>query len=178
MAAEFFIASDNLVQVNGLRDAATGNYVNDAEIKMSLFVESTFNPDNAAVTDETGGKVGVPATSHGLSADDYIRLEGTENYDGEYAIDSVEANKIIIVATYVAETLSGAEKIYTGVPNGTNLPVNYVDASDGNYEGVLPDTLKGIVERDWYCLFVEAIKDTNRLTSRLKWKAVYHLSTD
>jgi len=174
---EFFMASDNLIQVTGLRDAVTGGYINDASVKMSLFLESVLNPNAEAVTDKGSGKVGIPATGHGRSADDYIRLEGFDNYDGEYEIDSVSANEIVIVATYVQETLSGTEQIYVGVPFGTDISLTYVDGSDGNYQGVLPDTLKGLIERNWYFLFITAIKDTSRLTSKLKWKAVYHLST-
>jgi len=70
---EFFMASDNLIQVTGLRDAVTGGYINDASVKMSLFLESVLNPNAEAVTDKGSGKVGIPATGHGRSADDYIR---------------------------------------------------------------------------------------------------------
>jgi len=40
-----YLGSDNLVKLTGLRDALTGNYINDAVVKMSLFEASPLNPN-------------------------------------------------------------------------------------------------------------------------------------
>jgi hypothetical protein len=68
--------------------------------------------DNAAATDEGGGLVGVPCTGHGYSSGDSILLNGTTNYDGVQTVDaSSTANKIVITATYNAETFAGTETV-------------------------------------------------------------------
>lgn len=66
----------------------------------------------AAATDETGGLVGIPVTSHGYSTGDTILLDATDNYDGVYSVhaDTTE-HKIVITATYAAETFDGDETV-------------------------------------------------------------------
>ena len=66
----------------------------------------------AAATDETGGLVGIPVTSHGYSTGDTILLNATDNYDGVYSVhaDTTE-HKIVITATYAAETFDGDETV-------------------------------------------------------------------
>lgn len=66
--------------------------------------------DNAAVTDEGGGVVGIPLTGHGYNTGDQILLNGTVNYDGVYTVlASSVAGRIDITANYVAETFAGTE---------------------------------------------------------------------
>ena len=183
--ANLYISSDNLVTLSDLTDAETDAYVNDATVVMSLFHKATKTPNTAAAVDKGGGLVGIPITAHGLLAGDYVRIEGSQNYNDEYAIVSATADEIVITATYVAETFLGTEVIYVGVKNGTNLSLSYVAASNGIYQGVLPDTLQRIVEYSasqtyggktetgYFYLFVEAVKSTTRLTKRISLKAIY-----
>ena len=183
--ANIYISSDNLVTLSGLTDAETDSYVNDATVVMSLFSKTTKNPDAGAAVDKGGGEVGIPCTAHGLAAGDHIRIEGSQNYNDEYTINSVSTDEIVITATYTAETFLGTEVIYVGIANGTNISLSYVAASDGDYTGILPDTLERMVEYSasqtyggvtttgLFYLFVEAVKDTSRLTKRVSLQAIY-----
>jgi len=72
--------------------------------------EQTLNA--AAATDEGGGLVGIPLTGHGYIEGNIILLNDTTNYDGVHTLPSQaagNANKIIITATYQAETFAGTE---------------------------------------------------------------------
>ena len=178
-----FIATDNLIQVTELKDAETDSYIDDATIKMALFEQEPIHPDTAAAVDKGDGKVGIPCESHGLTAGtDYIRVEGMQNYDGEYLLDATtSANELVITATYAAEIFTAGENIYVAVRKGDAWPISLTHEEaddDGYYDGILPDTLKGLTEYGSsdsivYYLFVEIVKDTNKRTERLKCKAVY-----
>ena len=145
---------------------------------LSTMVKKTKNLFKGAVDDKGAGKVGLPVIRHdcSLAGGDYIRIEGTKNYDGEYTTDAATAeDEIVITATYVAETLSGRETLYIGIENGTNLSLSYVAASDGDYEGTLPNGLKGLVEDEAYWLFVKSVDpdptpDVQRV-KRIEYKA-------
>jgi len=108
--------------------------------------------ENVAI-DETGGEVGIPVEDHDKVAGESVRFVGTAHYDGEYEIQSVEEDKIVITESYVAETFTGEEEVFLGVVNGQVISLSYVSASDGDYEGVLPDTLENIYHESWYQLF-------------------------
>jgi len=66
----------------------------------------------AAATNNSGGLVGIPLTSHGYSAGNIVLLNGTTNYDGVYTLPSQstgDANEFVITATYAAETFAGTD---------------------------------------------------------------------
>ena len=66
--------------------------------------------DAAAVVDEGAGKVGLPATAHGLTIGSRVTVAGTVNYNGVYTLDpATTLDVLVIVAAYVAEVLTGAE---------------------------------------------------------------------
>jgi len=185
MSSSLYIATDNVVTWSGLKDSETDEYENGATLTMSLFKKDTLSPKAEAAVDKGGGKVGIPCTAHGLTSADYIRVEGSINYNDEYSIDGdTTANEIVIVETFVAETFLGMEKIYIGVPNGCNINLPYTD-TPGKYRGILPDTLARMVEYSasqtyggktetgLFYLFVEAVKDTSRTTKRIRLQVVY-----
>jgi len=136
-----------------------------------------------AAVDEGGGKVGIPVIGHTCVANDYVRIESSRKYNKECTVDSVTNDKIVITAAYVAETFSGAERVYLGVPNGCDITLPYVTDSNGNYRGTLPDTMEGLVEygasvsggevKGNYFLFIWAEKDTSKATKRLAMPAGY-----
>jgi len=150
----------------------------------STMTETVKGVLKGVAVDEGGGKVGIPVIGHGRVAGDYVRIECSRKYNAEYTIDSVTNDKIVITATYVAETFKGTERVYLGVPNGTNIALPYVTASDGNYRGVLPYTLEGLIEygtslvasdevKGKYFLFMWAAKDTSKATKRIAMRAEY-----
>ena len=189
MLSTIFISSDNVVTWSGLKDAETDEYENGATLTMSLFKKDTKSPNAVPAVDKGGGKVGIPCTAHGLTSADYIRMEETINFNDEFSIDGdTTADEIVIVATYVAETFLGTEKIYIGILDGCNINLPYT-GTDGIYRGILPDTLKrmsvynsrqtvseGLVVAGLFYLFIEAVKDSSRHTKRIEVKAKYDSS--
>ena len=183
--ADIYISSDNLVILDNLTDAETSSEVDDATVVMSLFSQTTQSPAASAATDEGGGDVGIPmASGHGLIAGDYIRIEGSQNYNDEYEIQSVASEKIVITATYVAETFLGTETIYVGIKNGTNISMAAA-GSGGRYTAIMPDTLQRMIEygstqgfggataTGVFYLFIEAVKAGARMTKRISLQAKY-----
>lgn len=120
---KIYMDTDNVIEIEDLRDP-TGCYINDATGYMSLFTTTIKNltADASAESANAGSKTKLPCTGHGLVAGDYVRIQGTGNYDGEYAVDSIDgADKFVIVKAYVAETFTGNEEVYTeAITNGTN----------------------------------------------------------
>jgi len=158
--------------VNGLIDGNDDTYINTATIAMSLYGLTIINPDAASVADNSG-KPQITITGHTLVAGDVVRLVGTPSYDGEFTIDSVISDKITLDTTYTnADALTGNEEIYKGIINGTNISLQYVAASDGNYKGVLPDIVR-MFDSTYYYMFVAILAGATVLLFRKKWKAVY-----
>jgi len=67
--------------------------------------------DNDDAVDKGDGTVGIPITAHSFPLSTHVVFVGTTNYDGEYIIQSVSTDEIVIVATYIAETFGGAEEV-------------------------------------------------------------------
>jgi len=186
MSGHLYISSPNVVTWSGFKDSETDTEVNDATLTMSLFNQTTKSPIAAGpAVDKGGGKVGIPCTAHGQVEDDYIRMEGSQSYNDEFAVHAdTTANEIVIVATFIAESFLGTEKIYIGVINGCNISLPYTD-SPGVYRGILPHTLGRLVEyaanqeygglttTGLYYLFVKAAKDTHKQSKRIALQAVY-----
>lgn len=183
--AKIYISSDNLVTLTGLTDAETDAEVDDATVVMSLFNQTTKSPNAEAAVMKGGGLVGIPCTAHGQVEDDYIRMEGSQSYNDEFAVHAdTTANEIVITHDQDAETFLGTEKIYIGMKNGTNISMTPA-GSGGTYTGILPDTLQRMVEYSasqtygeltttgLFYLFIEAVKATARMTKRIALQAVY-----
>lgn len=175
MANQLFITSDNRVLISGLQDQVDDSYVNDATISMTLYECSLRkNLDRSAATDEGGGLVGFPITAHGFATGDYFYLHGDSTYNGEYQVDaSSTTNLVVATATYSAKTFNGKEIAAKAVANARGLALSYISASNGNYAGNIPDTVK-LIDQDLYFIMV-TITDTNGnvLTIRDTWQAVY-----
>lgn len=151
----------------------------------STMTETTKGVLKGVAVDEGGGKVGIPVIDHNCIANDYIRIEGSTNYNKEYTVSSVTNDKIVVTETYVAETFLGTERVYHGVPNGTNITLPYVAASNGNYRGILPDDLErlveyassqttgGLSETGKYQLFLWAEKGASKTTKRVALQGAY-----
>lgn len=66
--------------------------------------------DNAAAVDKGGGKVGIPVTGKPFTDNEWIQIQGTINYNGNYQVDpDSSTDEVVIVATYVAETFDGVD---------------------------------------------------------------------
>jgi protein involved in ribonucleotide reduction len=66
-----------------------------------------------AVVDLGTGYVNIPCPNHGYILGDIITINGTTNYNGTRAAlnTQTDPNYITVLATYVAETLTGAETV-------------------------------------------------------------------
>jgi hypothetical protein len=101
----FYIKSDESINIANLKDAA-GSYVNDATVVMTLTQNTPLHPDaEAAITYDGGAETQLKIIEHGLTTDDYIRIEGTLNYDGEYDVHAV------LVWNLTSVTTAGADAI-------------------------------------------------------------------
>lgn len=58
--------------------------------------------DFTAVADAGGGDITVTSSGHGLVVGQYVRIEGTTNYDGEYVVQAVTTDTFDVTATYVS----------------------------------------------------------------------------
>ena len=171
---KLYMNSDNLIKYNNLQDVDAGTYINTATVDMSLFKGDTINPDAAAV-ENASGYAKITITDHTLTTSDFIRISGSENYDGQWDITAVETNKITIDATYVAETLTGSEVIYVGVEDDNVKDISLTPkGSDGNYTGIIPDSAARVLDQAFYFLFIKAVYSGSVLLSRKKLKAVFH----
>jgi len=154
----------------------------------SVMTKKTKNLFRGAVVDKAGtpNKVGLPVIRHGAVDGDYIKVEGTENYDGYHTVDAATTeNEIIIESAYTAEIFNGRETLYIGIINGTDISLTYVESSNGEYTGTLPNTLKGLlenmdietsrgtVEQGVYWLFVNATDAPAIFTARVECKAKF-----
>jgi len=153
---------------------------------LSTILKKTKNLFSGAVADKGTGKVGLPVIRHGAASGDFIRIEGTKNYDREYTVDATTtANEIVVTATYVAETMTGKESFYIAVTNGKEIAMAYVAASNGDYKGIQPYNLKGLIEYEAidtsrgqvelgvYWLFVIATKSGNQRMWREEIHAIW-----
>ena len=176
-----FLWKETLGDVNLLTFDFTG--LTGPSQAYSTLTETTKGILKGVAVDEGGGKVGIPVIDHNCIANDYVRIK-TKKYNGEYTINSVTNDKIVITETYVAETFKSTGKVYIGVPNGYNITLPYVNESDGDYRGVLPHTLEGLVEygtsqqtsdsvKGKYFLFMWAEKDTSKATKKIPLRAAY-----
>ncbi len=167
-----YASSDNLVTVEGVQNAITDAYISDAVVKLMICAEEEILNVNAeAVVDESGGKVGLPVIGHGLVTGVSIRVDGTENYNEEYTVDATSsANKIVVTATYVAETFTGDEKVYPSVSGTASVTLSYVTSSNGNYQGVLPYTAKLVAEKEYYAI-ISITSGSNKVLIVSLWKA-------
>lgn len=76
--------------------------------------------DNSAVVNLNNGRVSLPATSHGMSSGDYIRVYGTTSYDAIYMVEaSSTTNAIHVTVDYVAETFGAGAKFRKCISLGT-----------------------------------------------------------
>jgi hypothetical protein len=64
---------------------------------------------SGAVNNRGGGKVGLPCVNHGFVVGAIIEVRNTTNYNGIWLVDvDSSINEIVIVAVYVAETITSA----------------------------------------------------------------------
>ncbi len=79
-------------------------------------------PCNGAVTDEGGGKVGIPSPGHGFPAGAKFFTVGTTNYKDGFIVDAASTvDKVVITSAYTAETLNASDHFLVLVPDYRNV---------------------------------------------------------
>jgi len=80
----------------------------------------------SAVADKGGGKIGLPATAHGLSTGESITVAGMVNVSGTYSVDATSStNEIVVTETYAAETVTDAGVVYKNAQTSCNMLICY-----------------------------------------------------
>lgn len=135
----WFIDTDNVIKIVGLRNVETLEYINDATVTGIVYKLPASSPDVGGVATDLGsGKVGIPCAEHGFSVGDTIRIESTVNYNGEFVLRVETTPSVLAIgAAYVAETFSGLEHIYPAIAGTVSSPLvlGYITGSDGDYVG-------------------------------------------
>ncbi len=126
---------DNITTQISNIGAGSGGAVSFAPIESNATQDTI---DNAAAVNKGGGEVGIPITGHLFLADQLITIAGTTNYNGDFTIQSVTTNEIVITDTFVSETFGGSETVVTTSLQGTV----FVGTSQGGstFEDVGPGT--------------------------------------
>jgi len=173
----WFIDTDNIVRIEGLRYTVTGAYVNDLTTIKGIFYKlPVVNPDVGDVVDKGDGiTVGIPFANHGLVGGDSIRLERFVNYNGDFLVHVDTTNdELVITATYVAEKLTGNEFIYVAIAGkvADEIIFTYIEESNGDYVGTIPSETPMEQDED-YVLCVKIVKDTEQVLAKITHPAGY-----
>ncbi len=129
-----------------------------------------------------GGQVKVPMNTVELTTDDFIRIESTKKYDGQFDIDAIDAGQagyVTITAVNIAETFTGREVVYIGIVGGKDIGFTHAGPDpDGYYDAIQPDTLEGVYHGAEYYLFEKITYAGNVILHRYKWVADYYSNLD
>lgn len=95
--------------------------------------------DNDVAVDAGAGVVTIPATGHHLVEGNFVKIDGSVNYDGTYEVLAAAANTFNIEATYVAEEFAGTETATDVIPD--DFDIHYLNISalsaNGDYEIII-----------------------------------------
>ena len=170
----WFIDTDNVVKVVGLRNAETGEYVNDATVTGILYKLPTLHPDTgAAVVDLPPGYVGIYCTGHGMTIGTSIRLERTHNYNGDFILQSgTSLNMLVIAVAYVHEVFTGNEFIYEAIVGTATVPIafDYISGSDGDYVGKVPRD-SPLLQDESYVMCVREVSELEQVLAKIIYSA-------
>ena len=120
-----------------------------------------------------GSKTKIPVEEHGLTTSDRIRPQATYNYDGEVTINSIpDRNHVVINKAYAAEKFTGSEKIYVGLREGCNISMPHI--ANGTYRGIMPDTIKKMLESTSFRVFVTITNGGYKVTLEKTWESVFY----
>jgi len=165
----WYIETDNVVKILGLRDAETETYINDATVTGIVYKLPALNPSVAAAANMGSGLVGITVTDHGLTVGDTIRIEDTVNYDTEYVLQIGTTTDILaITATYIAETFTGEEHIYEAIAGTVTVPIafHYVTASNGDYVCKVPRTTM-FFQDESYVMCVKEVSGLEQVLAKI-----------
>lgn len=159
---DWYITSDNLIVVDGLR----------REVPVSSITQS-------------GGTATVTAESHGLSTGDVVRIEGCDqdDYNGNHTITVSGDTFTFSVPTGTASPATGDIEcgaylddatVTVSISDQNNIAFDYKTGSNGVYVGTVPDTT-ALTEGTSYTATITATASTGEvLTIKQAGKAKYY----
>lgn len=166
----WFIDTDNVIRIEGLRNVVTSAYINDATITGILYDLPALHPTTGGVAVDKGdGKVGIPCVGHGKSSGDSIRIERSLSYNADYMLQAAtSADELVVTASYVAETFTGNEFIYLAVVGTQASPITftYEAASDGNYVGKIPYTSL-LLQGEDYVMCIKEVSGAEQVLAKI-----------
>ncbi len=165
----WYIDTDNIVRIEGLRNVVSESYINNATITGIFYSLPALKPDTAVAVDKGGGLVGIPCTGHGLAIASIIRMERSLNYNLEYLVHAdTTVDEIVITATYAAETFTGNEFIYSALVGTISAPITfaYEAASNGNYVGKIPYTT-AMLQDESYVLCIKEVSGSEQVFAKI-----------
>jgi hypothetical protein len=138
----WWINSDNVVQINGLTDVRTSDYVNNATITGQL-KDLAASQVPVSLTRITNVTTVVTTTAHGWSTGDKVIVAGVTPSSfnvSEVAITKIDATSF----TYVNTAANAAATVVGTIVRtciGAVVTFVYLTDSDGDYSGKLPYTI-------------------------------------
>ena len=158
------------------------NLVGPSTISADISTEGHLSGD---VANAGGGDVTIPIEGHKLIVGNYIRIEGSINYDilpdtvGSllWPIKAVARDSITFAHAYTAEALAGDEEIYIGVGGTEAKNVALAHVAAGTYTGLLPEDVRRVLRNKKFALFINISIDgapSSDLTIVEELSAVYY----
>ena len=169
----WYVDTDNVIRVVGLRNVVTGAYVNNATVTGRLYQLPALHPDAAAAVNRGSGVVGIPCTGHGLAIGTTVRLERSINYSSVFVLHAdTTVNELAITATFAAETFTGDEFIYKAIVGTVAVPItfSYEYESDGNYVGKFPYTAP-LLQGESYMMCVREVSGSEQVLAKIVHRA-------
>lgn len=134
-----YIGADNAIVLDGLRDSATHDYINDATVRFTLYrqmvEDGVMSASSAALSSASAGFV---AGDVGKSV--IVPGAGAQKSDLRTTISALVSATEVTLAAAASVAVSYA-RIYASVPNAVSVAMAYMSGSNGKYRGVLPSTI-------------------------------------
>jgi hypothetical protein len=169
-----YVESDNEIKLEGLKEARTGTFINNAAVKATLVEKTKLVVSVAALTSENGGAAtGLACANSKVAIGDKVWIKGTKNCDGLYiALAGTTIDKLVIGVAYIADVLTGKEEIYRVISACAEQVLEYEAESNGDYYGTILNSAL-LFEGEEYYLFIVATYNGVVTTLRETYKAAY-----
>lgn len=163
----WYIDSDNIVRIEGLRNVVTGDHEDAATVKGILYELPALHPDADEVIDPApegaaDGDIGILCEDSKQAVGDSIRIERTLYFNGDYILKAGTTDNMLVitpVGDYTAEPFTGEEFIYVAVET-TPIPITFdAEGSNGNYIGKIAYT-EVLLQGELYMMCIKLVSES------------------
>jgi len=125
-------------------------------IPIDFATMTTLYLDSSADVNAGGGLVNLPFCLNPFKEGQSVRINGTDNYDGEYVLqDGTDGIRIQIIATFAGETFNGDEtvvQVYSNLTAGAGRMVQDEDSNlyYGHTAGITKISEDGTVDANFF----------------------------